>query len=97
MTERVNKGAILVINGKGETVKWFKTWHWSPDRARIEIKYKDKNGKKLIIKKYSGSDGRVALVKCLKAVRKYWPRYNPARHAMLMTSGHCHKIKNKKR
>lgn len=93
-----NKGAILVVNRKGETIKFFKTWHWSPDQARIEIKYKNKDGeKKKIVKEYIGWGSSVALVKCVEAVIKYWPKYDPEKHDMVMTAGHFHDVKKKKR
>ncbi len=97
MAKEGSQGAILVVNRKGETIKFFKTWHYNPDRAKIEIKFKDKAGeKKKIVKEYEGCGDTVALLKCVEAVIKYWPKYDPSKHDMVMTSGHAHDIKKKK-
>jgi len=97
MASEGSKGAILVINRNGETIKFFKTWHFSPDTARIEITYKCDGEKKKVIKEYEGWGGTVALIKCVEAVIKYWPKYDPAKHDMVMTAGHHHDVKKKKK
>ena len=92
------KGAILIVDKKGKRVKWFKTWRKekAPDRARIEIKYLSKSGeKKVLMKKYRGWGGTVALGRCTEAIVKYWPKYDIQNHNMIMTAGHNHGKKKK--
>jgi len=96
-----DKGAILVRNVKGQTIKWFKTWHKGEkkDKAKIEITYKKNGEKKKLVKVYEGDKVTVALNKCVDAVIKYWPKYDPDAHHIVMSAGHFHttvKIKKKK-
>ena len=98
MANEGNKGLIVVINRKGESIKQFKTWHFQSDTARVEIKFRNKAGeKKKIVKEYEGWGGTVALLKCVEAVIKYWPKYDPSKHDMYMTSGHGNELKKKKK
>lgn len=93
----MNKGAILVMNRKDECVKWFKTWTVGHNKARVEIGFKTKDGeKKKLLKKYEGWGGTVSLIKCLEAVMRYWPKFDPSKHNLVMSSGHNHSIKSKK-
>ncbi len=93
-----NKGAILIQRGD-RTVKYFKTWHHStPDKAKVEIKFKDKDGnKKVLVKEYTGTKDTVALCKCVEAVIHYWPKYDPAKYEIIMSSGHVHEVTTKKK
>lgn len=95
-----NKGAILIQNQKGEIIKWFKTWHQGgkQDIAKVEIKFKDQHGdKKVLIKQYNGTKNTVALCKCVEAVIKYWPRYNPTKYEIVISAGHMHSTTKKKK
>lgn len=97
-----SKGAILVQNRKGETIKWFKTWRADrkdkDDIVKIEIRFKDKDGeKKTIVKEYEGWGGTIALCKCVEAVAKYWPKYDPSKHNMVISAGHGHSVEKKKK
>jgi len=94
-----NQGAILVRNIKGQTIKWFKTWHkGNKDMAKVEITYKKNGEKKKLVKVYEGDKHTVALCKCTEAVVKYWPKYDPDTHHIVMSSGHSHPtVKTKKK
>jgi len=94
-----SKGAILIRNVKGETIKWFKTWRKDSkgDKAKVEITYKKNGEKKKLVKVYEGDKVTVALNKCTDAVIKYWPKYDPDTHHIIMSSGHSHSITKKKK
>jgi len=92
-----SKGAILVMNRKDECVKSFKTWSNSGKIAKVEIRFKTKDGeKKKLIKEYVGFGETVPLIQCCEAVIKYWPRYDPAKHTLVISGGHNHPVKTKK-
>ena len=102
-----NKHAILVYNKKGGLIKWFKVWYDSEKSpiAKIEITFKKNGEKRKLVKEYTGYEHiingkthhKVALICCVEAVIKYWPKYNPQKHEMAISAGHAHIIVKKKK
>lgn len=67
-------------------------------KAKIEIKFKSKSGeRKCISKSYDSQPGRPAVIACIQAVCKYWPKFDPAKHRPALLSSDEKKLVDKKK
>ena len=72
--------ALGVLDLKtGEVLKIFKL-RVKSDVAKVEIKFKSKGNAKRLIKSYKTEKGRPAVIGCIQAVCKYWPKFDPEKH-----------------
>lgn len=92
------KGAILVYRD-GEMTKWFKTWSdQKTNEGKIEITFKDKDGEKqTLVKAYKGTRDKILMCMFCEAIAKYWPKFDVQAHHFIISAGHFHEVKKRKK
>ena len=67
-------------------------------KAKIILKFKSKSGdSKRLVKSFESKPGRHAVIGCIQAVCKYWPKFDPAKHRPALLSQDERKAIEKKR
>lgn len=66
--------------------------------AKVEIKFKGKSGEmERLVKSYKSEPGRSAVIGCVQAICKYWPKFDPSKHRPSFLSQDEMKLTKKKK